>query len=284
MTRIYVGVLFALMLLGRAAPAKAAFTLSYATDYHTIAPGQTDLMSINCPSGTVVASGGWNIAPDQGQALNVWVSRQIGNGWRIMTKNTHATAYLSVAGYALCASGVAGMSSYSTVFSPINVPSFNPGTGLGYCPSGGIPTGGGFDSNYPNPQDLIVTASYPAYQNQWFDSEYNSTSSGKSYSLLITCTKGLSAYVRQQWGTQIGFTKGSSALASVDCNAGEYAIGGGFLTAVGTADPGYAIQRVRVSGNFPTTSNVRRWNARAYNNNQFDWAYLTPVAQCLHFL
>ncbi len=213
--------------------------------------------------------------------MMVWVSRQVGNGWRIMTVNKHPTAYLALTGWAVCASGVSGLTSYFYALSSVNVPSHNGGGALAYCPSGGIPTGGGFDSNYPDPAKLIPIATYPAYQNQWYSAEYNSTNMSETFSVLITCTKNLNATVTPRIGTQVSMRNGWAA-SSVDCNVGDIAIGGGFFTTVVTSTPETSIQKVRTFTSMPTLTNSRRWTARADNANQYDWGYVTPYAQCLH--
>src|SRR5687767_9862871 len=119
MIRLCVSVLIAIALFANAAPAKAALNLSYPTDYQTIPPNSTNLMQVDCPAGTRLVSGGWHSVPSQGRYLMVWVSRQVLNSWRIMTVNKHPTAFLSITGYAICASGVSGLSSYSASDGPI---------------------------------------------------------------------------------------------------------------------------------------------------------------------
>jgi hypothetical protein len=279
MIRIVFGVLFALVLLGTAAPAKAAFNVQVVSTFNNIPPNQTDLMSINCPAGTVVVSGGWNASPGQAPSLNVWVSRQIVNGWRIMTNNL-SNAFQAIHGYAVCASGIAGLSSYSSSV-PVNVPSFNTGVGTTFCPSGGIPTGGGFDSNFPNPAHLIPVANLPANQNQWTGWEYNSTSSAKAFTLFITCTKNLNGSVIFRAGNQVSF-KNTYGEATVDCNAGDFAIGGGFVSTILTSSPEVTVQKVRTFRNMPSLTNRRRWVVGTHSSNQFDFAFVTPYAQCLH--
>jgi len=282
MIRLYVSILFAIALLASAGSAKAALTLSYAHQYHTIPPNSTDLMDVSCPAGTKVVSGGWDAQPSQGRYLMVWVSRQVANMWRIMTVNKHPTAHLSITGYAVCASGVSGLSSY-VASEPVNVPGGITQGGNASCPSGGLPTGGGFDSNFPNPAHLIPTGTYPNPQGLWYSQEFNSTSTSKSFTAFISCTTNLpaAASVTARWGTAVSFRNGSSVLASMDCGSGEVAIGGGHLTSITTGSPSATTQLVRTTANRPDLTNPRRWTVRGYNANQFDTAYIVPVVQCL---
>ena len=237
-------------------------------------------MSIFCPAGTKVVSGGWETNSTAGQHLMVWVSRQVSNHWRIMTVNQHPTQAFSITGYAVCASGVAGLGSYSSALGPINVAGNAGNGGNAFCPSGGFPTGGGFDSNFPNPGHLIPTSTRPAAVNQWYSSEYNSTAQSKAFTVYVTCLTGVAGTVTQRFGNWVAFRNGPSVESPVDCLSGEVAIGAGYVSTITTASPSTAIQLVRTFINRPSTNTVR-WVVRGYNANAFDWANLRPVVQCL---
>jgi hypothetical protein len=282
MIRIYFSVFVALIWLASAAPAKAALTLSHPTVTNTIPANGTDFMVVTCPAGTKVLSGGWTASNSAAPNLMVWVSRQVLNTWRIMTVNKHPSSSFNITGFAVCAGGVAGISSYFATVTPVNVPAFNAAGANAFCTNGGIPTGGGFDSNFPDPSKLIPVMSYPNFGNQWFSAEYNSTNTQKAFSAFVTCGTGLSATVTPRFGTQVAFSNGLSAEASVECDAGDFAVGGGYVTSVSSSNPEIAWQKVRTFSNRPTATNWRRWTVRAHNANQFDWAFITPVAQCLH--
>jgi len=283
MTRIFTSVLFALTLLITTHHASAALTLSYGTATHTV-PAQnsgtpTDLMTITCPTGTVVVSGGWESNSTAGQFLMVWVSRQVANTWRIMTVNHHPTQPFAITGYAVCASGISGMGSYSSSLS-VSVNGFSGSSGNAFCPNGGFPTGGGFDSNFPNAAQLIPIQTRPAAGNQWVSAEYNSTSTSKAFTVYVTCLTGVSGSVTQQFGNWVAFRNGPSVEASVDCSPGEFAIGAGFVSTITTSSPSTTTQLVRTFINRPSTNTVS-WAVRGFNANQFDWANLRPVVQCL---
>jgi hypothetical protein len=283
MTRIYISVLFALTLFITAGQAKAEFTLTKLTVTQTV-PGNfgTDLMAIVCPAGTKVISGGWSTEALDGRFLMVWVSRQVANSWRIMTVNTHPVVNLRITGHAVCASGVSGLGSYSAPLGPVNVGG-NAGNGANaFCPNGGIPTGGGFDSNFPNPAFLVPTQSRPDYGNTWYSSEYNSTGQAKSFTAYVTCMTGVSGWVTPRFGNWVSFRGQASDMTSVDCLAGEFAVGGGFVTGISTSSPSTTTQLVRTFVSAPSPTIRVRWFARAFNVNEWDWAHLQPVVQCLH--
>lgn len=280
MTRLFVSVLFALALFIPAGHAKAALTLSYQTVVQDIQPMSGDLMTINCPAGTRVVSGGWQEPPAYGPHLAVWVSRQVANGWRVMTYNTHPSAVLFITGYAVCASGVAGITSYFSS-ATVNVPAFSGASGSVACASGGLPTGGGFDSNFPQPSQLIAHGSYPSFGNTWTASEYNSTNAAKSFTAFVTCLTNVSGFVTPTNGSTVSFGNGASATQTVTCNFGDLAVGGGFYT-LASGSLSTTLQSVRTITNRPDTTNSRRWFVRAYNANPFEQAQLIPYAQCLH--
>jgi hypothetical protein len=284
MTRIFMGVVLAMGLFLSAGQARAALTLSYPVDSHTIPPaGGTDLMQVFCPAGTVVVSGGWNANAGQGQYLMVWVSRQIGNSWRIMTVNTHPTSSMSITGYAVCASGINGLSSYSVTAGPVNVPAFSEEVSYVSCTNGGIPTGGGFDSNFPDPNKLVPTKTKPATSAgvSWSTTEVNVTNTAKTFTAYATCTKNLNGTVTERATPLVSIPANSWAATSVDCPVGDYAIGGGYITGLDFA-PTPSMSLVRTFGNLPTSSNSSRWIAKVFNSNAAVVAGLTPYADCLH--
>lgn len=53
----------------------------------SIAPGAVEIASADCPAGTVVVSGGYNLI---GPEANVFSSRRSGNGWSVGGDNTAA--------------------------------------------------------------------------------------------------------------------------------------------------------------------------------------------------
>jgi hypothetical protein len=53
----------------------------------SIAPGAVEIASVECPAGTVVVSGGYNLI---GPEANVFSSRRSGNGWAVGGDNTAA--------------------------------------------------------------------------------------------------------------------------------------------------------------------------------------------------
>lgn len=279
MARLCVSILFALALLVPATHAKAALTLSYPTVTQSVPPNTGDLMTVTCPAGTKVVSGGWQTNPSNGPYLTVWVSRQVANTWRIMTVNKHPSAFLGITGYAVCASGVAGLTSYFQTVA-VNVPGFSGLSGNVPCSSGGIPTGGGFDSNFPDPAQLIPHASYPGFTNVWTSSEYNSTNQSKAFTSFVTCTTNLNGTVTPRSGSTVNFGNGASATLAVDCNVGDYAIGGGYYT-LASGSLSTTLQLVRTITNRPEPTNSRRWLVRAYNGNTSQ-AQVIPYAQCLH--
>jgi hypothetical protein len=52
-----------------------------------IAPGAVEIASVECPAGSVVVSGGYNLI---GPEANVFSSRRSGNGWAVGGDNTAA--------------------------------------------------------------------------------------------------------------------------------------------------------------------------------------------------
>jgi hypothetical protein len=273
--------LFALTLFITATQAQAAFTLSYGNLTQTVPANGTDLMTVTCPAGTKVISGGWESNSTAGRYLMVWVSRQVANTWRIMTVNTHPSQSYAITGYAVCASGVSGLGSYAAPWT-VNVPGHSANGYSGSCPNGGIPTGGGFDSNFPDPAQLIPTQTRPTFTNEWYSSEYNSTSQSKAFTLYVTCMTGVSGSVTPVYGNWAApFRNGPSTSVSASCFSGSFAVGGGFVTSLTTSFPSSTVQFVRTFISRPSTNQLT-WTARTHNANQFDWGNLQPVVQCLH--
>jgi hypothetical protein len=280
MIRRFISILVAAAPIALASQAQALPTLTYQTVTQSAPPNSGDLMTINCPAGTKVLSGGWETNSANGPYVMVWVSRQVGNGWRVMMVNQHPSASIGFTGYAICASGVPGLATSTTSIGPVNVPGKSGKAQAVPC-SNGLPTGGGFDSNFPNPSLLIPHASYPGPTNVWTSSEYNSSNVDKTFTAFVTCATGLPGTVTPVQGGTVNFAPGASSVLNIDCNQGDLAVGGGYYT-LASGSLSSTVQLVRTVRNRPDTGNSRRWTVRAYNANAFAQAQIIPFVQCLH--
>ncbi len=269
MTRMFVGALSAVTLFTAATQAEASLSLTYAYDYEVIDPQGTMWIQAACPIGTVLLSGGWDTSTGNAPYLFVWVSRPVNNSWRVMAKNFHPSALIAVQGYAVCASGVSGLNSY--VYSQVGTA---PGSGgvLLICPSGGVPTGGGFDSNYPDPNQLFPKDTHPG-TTQWFTQEVNPQSGNKTYTAYINCARNLPGYVTPRT-SGVMIEPNSWATVSASCYTGELAVGGGFeVSSLGGSD-----SLMRTFSNAPMDAS--NWSAGAYSTSY--WGAVNAYAQCLH--
>jgi hypothetical protein len=277
MTRMLAGALSALALLTAATQAQA-ITVTPAYSYVVVGPGQPAIAQASCPKGTVLLGGGWNTNPSEGRYLNVWVNRPISTYiWRVMAVNSHPSATLSIVAYAMCASGVSGLSSYSYSTS-VWVPSGGGMTGTLYCPWGGVPTGGGFDSNYPYARDLVPYASYPDYSNNWIAGEYASSFGDKSFTAFVTCAVNLPGSVYTVFGSQTRiYPPYGSVSTTSTCYNGDVALGGGFFN---TVVPLSEMQYVRPTGSM--LYGRSQWVTTAFNDTRYNYGYVTAFVRCVH--
>jgi hypothetical protein len=116
-----------------------------------VAAGHWNSVSTVCPAGWVVTGGGFST---DNTLVNVYSQFPDGNGWTAFGKNIDSLDH-SLTVYAICLSLPAAVSTPVS----INVPLKAGGTRTDtvYCPTGTVPTGGGFSSNVDHGLEIITS-------------------------------------------------------------------------------------------------------------------------------
>jgi hypothetical protein len=233
-----------------------------ATDFEfnqaTISGNSTGNVTVTCPSGSVVVSGGFAAASD----LVVYTSSMEGNGWRVYAKNYAGSGRLLNA-YAVCLSNTSG--TISQQLAQVNAPVGGYGNPVATCPGGSVVTGGGFASSADN---LWV---YNSSQtgNSWQVYARNLSGSSQLVNAYAICLSGTTGTTSQS-GTNVSIAAGGSDGKQYSCPAG-IVTGGGF-----------ALQDNLIVYNSSMKSDLTGWEAYARNTGGFSRT-MNVYATCLTF-
>lgn len=181
----------------------------------SISAGTTGYATANCPSGSIVVGGGF--AANAG--LIVYNSSKEGNGWRAYGSNTAASAGL-VNAYAICLHTSTG--STSQVLSQVTVTAGGIGHAVANCPSGSVPTGGGWAGN-----DRLNIYNSNNTGSGWEVYAKSKSGSSELLNAYAICLSGTSSSVEQK-GKQISIGANQSDGSSIGCPSGTYVTDGGF--------------------------------------------------------
>jgi hypothetical protein len=185
----------------------------------SIPPNSTESKTINCPVGSIVVSGGFS----HQSGIQVWQSKKDGNGWSITATNSDSTAKeLTIT--ATCLLNTKGTSS-SVSEEKQALPNENTII-TASCPSGPLVTGGGWSVENNVPVKVFISAKSG---NAWQISVYNPTDISPKITAFAICLTGASGSTSQYDKKENKVPANSTASAQMNCPAGSYVTGGGFI-------------------------------------------------------
>ena len=209
----------------------------------SISGGATVNTTVNCPSGSVVVSGGY--AANDG--VRVWHTRQYGNGWGVYATNTTGVNK-SISIYAVCLYNSGGTTDLEWDYEHINPNDVTQITTS--CPAGTLVTGGGWVIG-TDPNVQIYNSSMDG--NGWQIYVNNTGGSSPQVNVYATCLSGVSGTTDMEGNTGNSIPAGDIAHVTVDCPGAGVVTGGGFA-----ANFGITIFNETITGNI--------WNVYARNN------------------
>lgn len=200
----------------------------------SIPANSTETKTITCPAGSIVVSGGFS----HQSGIQVWQSKKDGNGWRITATNSDSPAKeLTIT--ATCLFNSKGTSSAVSEEKPA-LPNDNTII-TASCPSGTQVTGGGWSVENNIPVKVFISAKSGS---GWQISVYNPTDSSPKITAFAICLTGASGSTSQYDKKENKVPANSTASAQMDCPAGSYVTGGGFII-----DPGLTLFHTAQEGN-----------------------------------
>ncbi len=203
-------------------PVPTATPVPVSVEQHTrqiiLMPNTTETQTIDCPSGSVVVSGGFS----HQTGVRVWRSSQSGNGWRISATNTQTTQR-AITITATCLSNSGGSTSSSSLNQPAMANDFT--HFVVDCPSGSVVTGGGWDlGNQTNPHVYHSAKS----GNSWALTINNPGGNAQPVTAYAVCLSGVSGTTAQRENRENAVPPNSTANVQQLCTSGSVVTGGGF--------------------------------------------------------
>jgi len=221
--------------------------------------GNVGTGTANCPSGSVVVSGGFAV----GQDTFVYTQLQNGNGWQVYAKNTGGSDSAMTV-FAICLSHTSGTTSFKLASG--NAPVGSYGHVEAACPSGSVVTGGGFATNADG--SLWVYNS-TADGNSWQVYARNLSGSPQGFNVYAICLAGTSG-TTSMIGKSTSVNGNQSGGTESTCPSGKLVTGGGF--ALG--------DNLAVYNTSMKVTDATKWNAFA-NNTSSGSALMIVDAICL---
>jgi hypothetical protein len=183
-----------------------------------LASNQIGPVTVSCPAGELVLSGGWATSPSVGSYPIVFKSSRNGNGsWSIFVDHTGTTV---VTAYALCLKNAAGATVTERAATVQLVDSELNGTHV-TCNRGEIVVGGGFSGSKGIKFEALAGSSY---WNRWRGGVYNHSGAVQPFTVFAECLRYAGASINPV--TDISPVGASISEA---CPKGSYVSGGGFM-------------------------------------------------------
>ncbi len=201
--------------------------------------------TVECPSGSVVTSGGFAA----GTHMIVYTQLQSGNGWQVYAKNNDSSDG-PITVYAVCLSNTSGTTSFQLGSTSVGVSSVGQATAT--CPSGSVVTGGGFASSADNL--WVYNSSLNGNGWQVYAKNLSGSSQGLNvYAICLAGTGGTSTSVSNSTTVPAGTYRSSEAA----CPSSALATGGG-----------YALDNdLSVYNSSMNPSDSSKWNVFATNSS-----------------
>ena len=193
------------------------------TEQISIPPNSNRNTTANCPSGSVVVSGGYAGA----QGVRIWHSTKIGNGWRVDGRNNTASAQLMNV-YAMCLTLPGASTSQELIQMDANP---NDITQLEIsCPANTVVTGGGFDIGATDPIDIYHSSMSGSGWQIYINNRGGETPSVNAYAVCLAGVPGTTSQVSQ---TQEPIPPNNTAQLVSTCPGNTLVTGGGFAVNLG---------------------------------------------------
>jgi len=200
-------------------PTRPPVSVQQVSEQITIPPNNTDSRTVNCPSGSVVVSGGFS----HQIGVRVWHSMKNGNGWRVFGTNNHTSARtLTITATCLFNSG----GTTDQAFTQQNAKP-NDFTQLSTtCPAGSTVTGGGWVIG-DNTNIQVYQSSRSG--NGWQIYVNNPTSNTPAINVYAVCLSGAPGSTSQEVSSENMIPPNETDDVEKLCPSGTFVTGGGFM-------------------------------------------------------
>jgi hypothetical protein len=224
----------------------------------SIAAGGVGSATANCPSGSLVTSGGFAASNN----MVVYTQLQSGNGWIVYAKNNDSVAN-PITVYAVCLSNESGSTSFQLASTSVGAGTY--GQAVANCPAGSVVTGGGFASN----AETLWVYNSSMTGNGWQVYARNLSGGSQGLNVYAICLSGSSA-TSTSIATNTTVSGGTYGSAEAVCPSGKLLTGGGY--ALG--------DNLSVYNSSMDVSDSTKWNVYA-NNSGGSGALMNVYAVCL---
>ena len=184
----------------------------------TIPQNNTENRTVNCPSGSVVVSGGFS----HQIGVRVWQSMKHGNGWRVYATNNH-TSSRTITITATCLFNSGGASDQTITTENANPNDFTLINTT--CPAGSIVTGGGWKIGENSPIQIFHSSQSG---NGWQIEVNNPTSNRPEINIYAICLSGVSGRTTQEESLNNIVPPNETGDVEKLCPSGTFVTGGGF--------------------------------------------------------
>jgi hypothetical protein len=230
--------------------------------YRTVdfAPGKGGSLTVSCPAGTVVTSGG-AVAAAGGI---VYRSRKSGNGWQASSWNDSGETYTMIV-HANCLTNTNG--AITEVSDARFISAGQTGVVSASCPAGSLLSGGGY--NQGSLRGLTVFASLPN-PTRW---EVHAKNLGSQSELLTTyalCLTGVDGYTLLA-NANMTLSPQEDDWDDVACSSNGLAVGGG----------AYTYETVNWYGSYMDWGGAK-WIGKGKNTSTTTGYEFRTYVQCLH--
>jgi hypothetical protein len=200
-------------------PTSLPLSVQQYSEQISIPPNATESRTVNCPSDSVVVSGGFS----HQLGVRVWHSMKNGNGWRIFATNTQPSAR-SLTITATCLINSGGTSDQTFTQQNAEPNDFTQLTTT--CPSGSIVTGGGWVIG-SNTTIQVYHSSRSG--NGWQIYINNPTSNTPLINVYAVCLSGVPGSTFQEVNSENNIPPNDTGNAEKLCPSGSFVTGGGFV-------------------------------------------------------
>jgi len=185
----------------------------------SVGPATIGYATAQCPSGSLVVSGGYTASP----SVLVYTHQAVGNGWQAWARN-NSSSQVEFRVYATCLSNSGGSVTVLSNSAPVGAGSVGPV--LATCPSGSVAVGGGW--GVPADGSLQVYSSLKLHGiNGWEVRAENGSGSSATLTARVVCLLGTGGTVSEVAESDSIAPGGYKGLGC-SCPAGSVITGGGF--------------------------------------------------------
>jgi hypothetical protein len=187
----------------------------------SVAAGGTSNAVATCPADSIVTGGGY--AGNADADFIIYNTAMVGNAWRVYASNK-TSSQEGFSARAMCLSGLSGATT-SQHHTQGTVAANDTGHVQVMCPSGSVPTGGGWAANHQGTL-LVYNSSLTSNGRGWQVYAKNTSGSSELLNAYVVCLSNVNASVTRSY-ERVTVAKNATGSSSASCDSGVLT-GGGF--------------------------------------------------------